>query len=111
MLVVIIFTLFSNLSAFAQESKIQVIPLEKGLNTEALGKGFTHHPYPENKYPTLPSKEERDNFFDEYKISEKIKSWDELKKDIFYMDLKKKKLSTLQQKYPEFKNELEQWKR
>ncbi len=32
-----------------------------------------------------------------------IKNWDELKKDIFYMDLKSKTISQLRKKYPELK--------
>jgi hypothetical protein len=48
---------------------------------------------------SIPSKEARDEIFVNIKS---IKKWDELKKDIFFMDLKSKSISELSAKYPEF---------
>lgn len=46
----------------------------------------------------IPNKTLRDDFFSGVELP---KSWDELDKDIFYMDLKSKSLDKLKKKYPQ----------
>jgi hypothetical protein len=46
----------------------------------------------------LPDKEQRDQLFQGIQA---IDQFDQLKKDILFMDLKRKSVSELQQKYPE----------
>lgn len=48
--------------------------------------------------PTLPDKMERDQALASISA---INSWDELKKDIFYVDMKHKSIDELMVKYPE----------
>jgi putative salt-induced outer membrane protein YdiY len=90
LLVILLYTL----SAFAQKAQVTILdddidgsPLEKEFNVH---KGSTHKSF-------LPAKEERDFALKDLK---QIQKWDELKKDIFYMELKSKSIS--EQKYPEF---------
>ena len=83
------------LIAFAQKANLTVVdpymdatPLENEFNVNRP-----------NNPNSLPSKDERDIFLQ--KLTKKISQWDELKKDIFYMELKSKSISELQTKYPE----------
>lgn len=52
------------------------------------------------KSQTLPARELRDEVLKDVKV---IQKWDELKKDIFFMDLERKSLAELVKKYPEIK--------
>jgi hypothetical protein len=52
----------------------------------------------EETFSSLPSKKERDKLLSQIAAT---KDWDELKKDLFYMDLNSKKMEQLKIKYPE----------
>lgn len=93
-------------SSFAQDSRIHVAPLEKNIDTTVLGKKFTHHPYPDENLEFPPNKIERNKLLVKLKIVSKTDKWDELKKDIFYMDYKKLSKPKLVSKYPELKGDL-----
>ncbi len=96
-----------SLSAFAEEPK--AILMDEGATSPELDK--THN-VQKAKPPRniLPGKAERDQFFaDNWKDG--LKDYDELEKDLLYMDLKSKTILELKAKYPELTaRELEELK-
>lgn len=86
---------FLSVSAFAQKAQITII--DPDINAEELKDEFDVH-YGSTHVSSLPDKEIRDEVYDGIKT---IKKWDELKKDIFFMDLKSMPNKNLYQKYPE----------
>jgi hypothetical protein len=99
--------LWFSFPVFAEEPK--AILLEDGATSSELDK---NHQVQKAKPPRniLPSKAERDQFFaDNWK--EGLKEYDELEKDLLYMDLKSKTILELKSKYPELSpKELEELK-
>jgi hypothetical protein len=91
---ILFFTILLSNTSWAQV-KVQIVDTD--LDSTSLEKD-----YQVNKEVTsvnsLPDKEVRDELLDDL-IS--IKKWDDLKKDIFFMDLKSKSLKDLSVKYPE----------
>lgn len=95
------------LPAFAQEPK--AVLLDEGATSDELDK--THEvqkPAPPGNI--LPGRSEREQFFAE-NWKDGLKDYDELEKDLLYMDLKSKTILELKKKYPEFTaRELEELK-
>lgn len=85
----------------AQDKTVQVYIVDKDIDEKILGDSYEVTRVPDNGN-SLPAKELRDNLLQSV---EKTKNWDELKKDIFYMDLKNKDLKYLINKYPEISAE------
>lgn len=82
--------------AHAQKAKVLLIDedidgksLEKNFDVQ---KGSTHE-------SSIPNKADRDLLLKGVKQASK---WDELQKDIFYVELKSKSVKELKKKYPEF---------
>lgn len=81
-------------SAYAQKAKVLIV--DPDIETKELEKNFEvqrpSHPY------SLPSKQKRDEVFEGI---ESLKNYDELKKDILFMDLKSKSIKEIKAKYPD----------
>ena len=96
MKILIIFTLFiCTTQAFAQRANVTILDseveskeLERNFNVR---RGSTHK-------SSLPDRDFREEVLSGV---ETVQKWDELKKDIFFMDLKSKSLAELKKKYPE----------
>lgn len=95
------------LPVFAEEPK--AILLDEGATSSELDK---NHQIQKAKPPRniLPARAEREQFFaDNWKDG--LKDYDELEKDLLYMDLKSKTILELKSKYPELSpKELEELK-
>ena len=94
MKILLFIMLFSSTISWAQV-KVQIV--DPDVDSSTLEKDFEVS-RKSTQANSLPSKETRDEIFIGIKS---VKKWDELKKDIFYMDLKSKSLSELAIKYPE----------
>jgi hypothetical protein len=98
----IIFLIISFLissSLYAQ--KAQILILDENIDSRSLERNYQVHKGSTHKI-SLPDKSMRDDLF---KGLKEIQTWEEFKKDLFYMDLKKKPLEELKNKYPEFSKE------
>ncbi|MCO5144479.1 MAG: hypothetical protein M9962_15480 [Oligoflexia bacterium] len=72
---------------------------KKGLKTQNLAK--------KSHKPELPRKEERDQFFQQVNgLDAHINKLDEVDKDIFYMNAKRKSIDELKKIYPNIPSEL-----
>lgn len=91
----ILFLLSFSISAFSQ---VQVQIVDPELDTAPLEKSGYQVSKKTSVHNALPNKKDRDKLLSELP---EAKKWDELSKDIFYMDLKSKTLSDLQKKYPQ----------
>ena len=91
-----LFLLLLSLPLLAQMPHVTI--LDPNIDSEELKKNF-HVNRGSTHESSLPDKQVRDNLLAESKATSK---WDELKKDIFFMDLKRKALPELKKKYPEF---------
>ncbi|WPU64864.1 hypothetical protein [Peredibacter starrii] len=83
--------------SFAHAQKAKVLLIDENINGKELEKNFdveknTHQ-------SSIPNKADRDLLLKNVKGTAK---WDELQKDIFYMDLKSKSVKELKKKYSEF---------
>lgn len=96
----ILFFLFS-LTANAQNQGVQVFVVDKYIDSSTLEKKYQVTRKPQ-WFNNLPKRAVREEFFQDVNLPA---SWDELSKDIFYMDLQSKKLNELIVKYPEFKDD------
>lgn len=98
----IIFLLFSiNLTVYAQpkHGKAKVLIVDEDIDPTELAKDYTI----EKAEPSnlgLPDLKARDRSFKGIQFPE---NWDDLKKDIFYLELKSKSLEDLIKKYPDLK--------
>lgn len=82
------------LSAYAQKAKVLIV--DPDIDAEELKKDYKVQK-PAQHYG-LPDKAIRDEVLGGI---DSVAKWDELKKDIFFMDLKSKSLKELKVKYPE----------
>lgn len=90
--------LFSLLS-FAAYAQVQVQIVDPEIDPDSFkGDGYQVETK-EKTYNVIPEMDKRDTFFSGVKLPVK---WDQLDKDIFYMDLKSKTLEQLEKKYPTF---------
>lgn len=86
---------FISSSVFAQKAVL----LEEGASSPELEKSHKVQK-PVSPRNSLPARAEREQFFaDNWK--EGLKDYDELEKDLLYMDLKSKTILELSKKYPE----------
>lgn len=85
------------IAPLAHAQKAKVLLIDKDIDEKELQqnfdvqKGSTHE-------SSIPDKNVRDHFLKSVKATSK---WDELQKDIFYMDLKSKSVKELKNKYPD----------
>lgn len=92
---ILITLLLSTTSVLAQRANVTI--LDPDIDSKELkqhfnvNRGSTH-------VSSLPDRDLRDEVLSGV---ETVQNWDELKKDIFFMDLKSKSLGDLQKKYPE----------
>lgn len=96
-LLILSFLLCSALHA----QKAQVLILDEDIDARSLERNYQIHSGSTHR-SSLPDKSLRDELFKEL---EEIQDWEEFKKDLFYMDLKKKPLNELKNKYPEIHEE------
>jgi hypothetical protein len=83
-------------------AQVQVHLVDPHLDASPLeGKGY-HITREHTEFSALPDKEVRDQFLLEVP---EVKGWDELERDIFYMNLKDRTLEQLMKKYPSFSKE------
>ncbi|RPJ73233.1 MAG: hypothetical protein EHM20_12575 [Alphaproteobacteria bacterium] len=88
-----------NLQAQPQYGRAKVLVIGEDIDTTELAKEYVvEKPAPSNL--VLPNLNERDIFFEGIIFPE---YWDDLKKDIFYVELKSKSLDDLIIKYPDLK--------
>lgn len=85
--------------AQAQDKSVKVQVFDPDIDSRSLEEKYQVNNNP-NTFSSLPNKKERDKVLSSYPLTNK---WDELKKDIFFMDIKNKALEELISKYPEFK--------
>jgi hypothetical protein len=90
--------IFSLLIALPLMAQVQVQVLDPDIDTSSLEKKYQVH-RDTKQANSLPNKELRDQLFQGVT---KINKYDELKKDIFFMDLKRRSIPELLKKYPEF---------
>jgi hypothetical protein len=99
----ILFVLFlsSNLRLQAQVNpgKARVLVIDQNIDTTELTKDYIVEKAAPSKLE-VPDLNDRDMFFEGVIFPE---YWDDLKKDIFYLELKSKSLSDLMIKYPDLK--------
>lgn len=81
--------------AFAQKAQLTVVSPD--INADSLKDSFDVH-YGSSHKSSLPDRQERERVLTGL---EAASNWDELKRDIFYMDIKTRPLEVLAKKYPE----------
>lgn len=103
----IIILLISFIS-FHSYSQVEIQVVDPELDVKPLeGQGYKISRKAE-VHNALPDKKLRDSLLSEVP---EAKTWDELQKDIFYMDLKQKSLNDLEKKYPKIsKKQLDELK-
>ncbi len=79
-------------------AQVQVQVVDPEVDTSELEQKGYKVTREENEFSSLPDKEKRDLLLNGLPTA---KDWDELQKDIFYMDLKSKTLEQLSKKYPD----------
>lgn len=79
--------------AFAQQARVLIV--DPDIDASELKDYQVDRPKLHN---SLPDREEREEFLAGV---EEVKDYDELQKDIFFMDIKSKSLKDLQKKYPD----------
>lgn len=93
--------------ADVNDGKIKLLIIDKEISAKHLEKTYAIE-YPDNPPPIFPSIEKRDHFFIGVEFP---KSYDDLQKDMLYMELKTLPLTELTEKYPELEpNELKRLK-
>lgn len=90
---------FTSLQALAQNQGVKVHIVDPDIDDSSLKDKYqvTRTAIKSN---TIPDRDLREKFLKDVSSTQ---NWDELKKDIFYMDLKNKSIKQLVKKYPEFK--------
>lgn len=100
-LFILVFLISTSIHAQTQSGKARVLVIDKNTDTTELEKKYVvEKPAPSNF--VVPDLNERDKFFEGIKFPD---NWDDLKKDMFYIELKSKSKSVedLIKKYPELK--------
>ena len=87
--------LLSATTVFAQKAHITI--LDPDIDSKEIKRNFNVHRGSTHK-SSLPDRDLREEVLSGVEL---IEAWDELKKDIFFMDLKSKSIADLQKKYPE----------
>lgn len=91
--------LIISFTAYAQNSGVKVFITDENIDSSTFDKKFEVQRKP-IKNNSVPDRTARENFFNNFEIP---KDWDELDKDMFYMDLHNKSLRDLIKKYPDYK--------
>lgn len=86
-------------TAFAQNQGVKVFIVDENIDSKQL-EGKYEVTRKQEVFNSLPSRQKREELFKDIALP---KDWDELSKDIFYMDIKNKSLTALAVKYPIFK--------
>lgn len=92
---------FITFASFAEDKKIQVQIVDPYINSKSFDSKYQVN-RDNRAFTTLPDKKLRDEALNS---SEATKNWDELQKDIFYMDLKNNTIANLGKKYPKIKKD------
>ncbi|MCM2351577.1 MAG: hypothetical protein NDI69_16255 [Bacteriovoracaceae bacterium] len=95
---ILMFLMLSCLSV-ANAQKAEVLLLDEDIDETELKEDFNVHKGSTHR-SSIPDRDQRQMLLSKLSAIEK---WDELKKDIFYMDLASKSVSQLKEKYPELK--------
>lgn len=90
---------FLFLVSFTSLAQVQVQVVDENIDSSSL-EGQYQVQREHKKSGNIPVKELRDEVLKDVKQAQK---WDELKKDIFFMDLERKSIPELVKKYPELK--------
>jgi hypothetical protein len=94
-----LFTLLS----FAAYSQVQIQVVDPDVDPASFEReGYQVQSKPSH-YNVIPEMDKRDTLFQGVKLPAK---WDQLDKDIFYMDLKSKSMDQLKLKYPNLSEKL-----
>lgn len=88
---------FFLITSLAYAQKAQVLLIDEDIDGKELEQNFNVHKG-STHVSSIPPKAIRDEVLKGVKPAEK---WDELQKDIFYMELKSKSVKELKKKYPE----------
>lgn len=83
--------------SFTTLAQVQIQVVDPEVDTSELQQRGYQVTREENEFSSLPDKDKRDQLLNELPAA---KEWDELQKDIFYMDLKSKSIDQLEKKYP-----------
>jgi hypothetical protein len=86
-------------TTLAQNQGVQVQVVDEHIDSSSL-EGRYQVQRTAKKSNALPDRELREEVLKDVKA---VQKWDELKKDIFFMDLERKSLPELVKKYPELK--------
>ena len=95
----ILFIITLTMSSLTYAQKAKVLIVDPDIDATELEKDFEVQ-RPAKPHNVLPDKDLRDEVLSVVKT---VQGWDELKKDILFMDLKSKDLKQLTEKYPELK--------
>lgn len=98
---IIVITFFTSFTIFAKEKGVHVIVVDPNIDASSIEKKYQVH-RPKKHYSALPDRIAREELLKDVNAT---KGWDELKKDIFFMDLKNKSIDELVEKYKEIKRE------
>lgn len=90
--------LFSLLS-FAAYAQVQIQVVDPDVDPASFEGDHYQVKTKSLEHDAIPEIEKRDAFFENTALPAR---WDQLDRDIFYMDLKSKSLEKLQRKYPDF---------
>jgi hypothetical protein len=100
-LLVLSLLLSSRLYADENPGRPKILFLNQNINTKELTGNYDLEK-PEGPTNVMPDLAERDSFFSGINFPA---SWDDLNKDIFYVEIHQRPLSYLIKKYPEIKKE------
>lgn len=98
-LFILLFVFSINSHAQVQPGRAKVLVIDPNVDTTELEKKYTvEKPAPSNF--VVPNLNDRDKFFERVVFPD---SWDDLKKDIFFLELRSKSINDLIKKYPDLK--------
>lgn len=98
-IIFLLFSINSQVQAQIQPGKAKVLVIDENIDTTELAKEYVVEK-PATSNFVVPDLNERDIFFEGISFPE---YWDDLKKDVFYLELKSKSLDYLIIKYPDLK--------
>lgn len=91
------FLFLFSLISYSSFAQVHVHVVDPDMDVSPLENQGYHITRGEKTFSSLPDKEKRDLVLGDVPES---KQWDELDKDIFFMDLKNKSIEQLEKKYP-----------
>ncbi len=93
------FLILASFTTLAQNEGVKVQIVDENIDSSSLEKSYQVSRHRDSS-TSLPDRDLREEVLKDIKA---IQKWDELKKDIFFMDLGSKSIKELVQKYPEIK--------